>query len=71
MQQFAHGDRVEDRRKIYGTGTVIFLDGDLMLDGSGRCYDWPGSVCVEFDQKINGEKPAMWCEYGLIRKIGE
>ena len=68
-QEFNRGDRVEDVSGYYGTGTVRYLNGDLMPDGSGRHYDWPNQVCVEFDREIQGEKPCMWCEYKRLRKV--
>lgn len=63
-EQFNRGDRVTEKSGYYGVGTVRYLDGDLMPDGSGRYYRWPGQVCVEFDHEINDEKPFMWCEIG-------
>lgn len=66
---FERGDRVEDLSGWYGVGTVRYLDGDLMSDGSGRHYEWPDQVCVEFDREINGEKPFMWYAYRMLRKL--
>ena len=71
VHQFKHGDRVEYMPGYYGIGTVRYLDGDLMPDGSGRHYDWPGQFCVEFDREINGEKPGMWCKPEELRKVEE
>ncbi len=58
---FSRDDRVTEESGYYGIGTVRYLNGDLMPDGSGRYYQWPDQVCVEFDREINGDKPAMWC----------
>jgi hypothetical protein len=61
------GDRVEE--SYYGVGTIRYLSGDLMPDGSGRYYDWPGQVCVEFDREIDGEKPCCWIQIGELRRV--
>lgn len=66
-EQFNRGDRVVD--DTYGAGTVRYLSGDLMPDGSGRHYHWPGHVCVEFDNSLpNGETVFVWCKFNEIRK---
>jgi hypothetical protein len=50
-QVFNRGDRVVEESGYYGVGTVRYLNGDLMPDGSGRYYEWPDQVCVEFDRE--------------------
>lgn len=64
---FNRGDRVKEESGYYGIGTVRYLDGDLVPDESGRHYQWPDQVCVEFDREINGEKPFMWCYINKLR----
>lgn len=57
-QPYTHGECV------YGIGTVKYLDGDFMEDGSGRQYHWPGYVCIEFDRPLeNGEQVITWCQF--------
>ena len=71
INQFDRGDRVEYIPGYYGMGTVRYLNGDRMPDGSGRHYDWPDQVCVEFDREIDGMKPLMWCKYEELHKVSK
>ena len=64
-----HGDRVVEEPDQYGVGTVRYLNGDLVPDGSGKYYDWPGWICVEFDREIDGIKPLCWRKERKLHRL--